>query len=404
MIKVKKKIAFLGNQMAPGGGAMSLYLLVKSLNSNLYDKFVYVSHCRSEEMKKDIQQYCQEIRVIELKEITSCQTSNSSYLQYLKHKLSSPKYCKDFLAFLIEQDIEILHINNSVFALVYKWVKKYTDIKIVTHVREMIHHAGIGQIQKFMIEQIYKYSDAIISISDNEAIPFKGHPNLHIIPNPFDFSKVDKINANFRKNNGIDEETILIAMLGHFARDKGHLLFLNALKELLDLKKQNKQFIFVIIGANLTRKPKWKILAKKVLLKKDYQIEVVNYIEKNNISDYVISIPYHYHVLRVLKAMDIIVRPSLSGDPWGRDIIESMALRKPIIATGSSEFYVEDGKTGYLVPPANSQKMAEKIDDLINNPEKRRRFGEAGYEKVFKKCNLNTYGDKISDIYNAVIL
>ena len=101
--------------------------------------------------------------------------------------------------------------------------------------------------------------------------------------------------------------------------------------------------------------------------------------------------------------MNIIVRPAISGDPWGRDIIESMSLKKPIIATGISNFFVEDGLTGFLVSPKDSKNLANKILELINDPIKARIFGEVGYEKVKRMCDISSFGKKMDNIYQEVL-
>lgn len=81
-----------------------------------------------------------------------------------------------------------------------------------------------------------------------------------------------------------------------------------------------------------------------------------------------------------------------------------MAMKKAIVATGNSEFFIEKGKTGYLVPPNKPSILAEMIEDLMNNPERRISFGEAAYEKVKQMCDLENYGTKLYDIYSNLLM
>lgn len=60
--------------------------------------------------------------------------------------------------------------------------------------------------------------------------------------------------------------------------------------------------------------------------------------------------------------------------------------------TGSSEYFVEDARTVYLVPPNNPEIMAAKILKLVRDPNKRMKMGEAGYKKVKDMCDINDYG------------
>ena len=50
---------------------------------------------------------------------------------------------------------------------------------------------------------------------------------------------------------------------------------------------------------------------------------------------------------------------------------------------------VEDGVTGFLVPPKDPDALAEASQRLIADPELRRRMGEAGREKALKESTLD---------------
>jgi glycosyltransferase involved in cell wall biosynthesis len=398
----KKRVAYLGNQISPGGGAMSLYLMIKSVSPNQFDKYVFVSQCRNEEMKKDLLRYCKKIEIVDLDEIVSCQTYTLSKYKYLKARLSADKKNKIFLKHLIDNQIDILHINNSVFAHVCRYVKKNSNIKIVSHIREMIDHRGIGPMQRFMIESMLKYSDAIITISDNEAALFKNHPSLQVLPNPFDFSKIEMVKSTFRQEQKYSEDTVLVGMMGRFDKFKGHMDFLKALKIIINKKNvEDKKIKFLIIGINPPKK-NWKLFVKKMLLMKDYRRMVENYIAQNKLEEYVQLIPFQYHIFNIIKTVDIFVRPSVSGDPWGRDIIEEMAFSKPIVATGTSQFYVRNGETGYLVHPSSPIELADRIGELINDNKLRHEFGRKGGELIRQMCDIEAYGRKIEYIYKVL--
>jgi glycosyltransferase involved in cell wall biosynthesis len=396
----KKKIAYLGHGLYFGGATTSLYLLIKSVDTSEYDKLLYVISCRSAEMKNDFLKHCEKVELVGLGPIYNDQAGGKTSVWDLVRKIIFPP--KQLLRTLRENHVDILHINSSVFPHIHKMVKENSNIKIVTHVREMIPKHGLGLVQRYMIGQIYKYSDAIIAISDNEAKYFQGHPHLHVFPNPFDFFQIDQVQSDYRHNDRISPEVVLVGMMGQFHRSKGHLDMLKALKIILDKKAAKYPFLFVLIGIS-PELPRWKLLIKKLLFKENYRQEVLNYIRDNGMENHVKMVPYSYRVFDRLKAMDIMVRPSRAGDPWGRDIIESMAFGKPLVVTGSSEYFVRDGVNGYLVPPRDPKKLAGKIVELINDPEKRRAFGESGRLKALEMCDLFEYGAKIMGVYQEIL-
>ena len=84
-------------------------------------------------------------------------------------------------------------------------------------------------------------------------------------------------------------------------------------------------------------------------------------------------------VPRILGEADILVRPSLSeGMPL--TVLEAMACGLPVVAStvGGNGEAVQDGVTGYLVPPADTRALADRISELLDDPALCRRMGEAG--------------------------
>ena len=395
-------IAYLAGGINYGGAPKSLLLLLKSLEKYEYKKYIYTIVNKTMDLKNEFLNFSDSFKIVDIKPIIYNQIpdTNSSIISF---KINSLLSNKKFVDDLLKEKIDILHVNSTIFPQITKWVKKYSKIKVITHVRELIPSNGNSTISNYMINQIKNNSDAIIAISDNEARNFYDHSNLHIIPNPFDFSELGSVYSTFREDNNIDGKTVIIGMMGGaFIRYKGHLDFIFALKKIIDTKTIKHKFLFVIIGVK-PKRPFWKRLFRRLLFMGNYRVTINNYIADNNLGEHIKLIPPTNDILNILKEIDIFVRPSLSGDPWGRDIIEAMAMGKPVVATGDSEFFVENGKTGFLVPPQNPEKLSDKISELINDPEKRDIFGKRGHEKIKKMCDLNEYGSKIHKIYHDLM-
>ncbi|WP_299843951.1 glycosyltransferase [uncultured Jannaschia sp.] len=90
-----------------------------------------------------------------------------------------------------------------------------------------------------------------------------------------------------------------------------------------------------------------------------------------------------------LAAADALVLPSFAeGVPVV--LMEAMASGKPVIATrvaGVSEL-VEDGVSGYLVPPGDVETLTARLLDLADNPDLRVKMGQAGREKVVRDFDI----------------
>jgi glycosyltransferase involved in cell wall biosynthesis len=87
---------------------------------------------------------------------------------------------------------------------------------------------------------------------------------------------------------------------------------------------------------------------------------------------------------QLYAAADVFVFPTL-GDPFGLVVPEAMACGLPVIATNASgEIHgrVEDGINGFIVRPADTQDLVERMTLLARDPGLRTRMGEASVGKV----------------------
>ena len=105
----------------------------------------------------------------------------------------------------------------------------------------------------------------------------------------------------------------------------------------------------------------------------------------NNIENVIFSgfqqkdkLPYYY------AAADVFVFPTL-GDPYGLVVDEAMACSLPIVSTtaaGEIKDRVEPGVNGYLVPPEDSEALAQNMRRFSESPSLIKKFGAASRRKV----------------------
>ena len=106
-----------------------------------------------------------------------------------------------------------------------------------------------------------------------------------------------------------------------------------------------------------------------------------------------------------MPSIHLLVLPSLfEGFPLV--ILEAMAASKPVVASniGSIRESVEDGITGLLVSPQNSNDLAEAVSYLIKNKRIAKKMGRMGYERVEKLFNLNLMISKTNNVYQKQLL
>ena len=113
--------------------------------------------------------------------------------------------------------------------------------------------------------------------------------------------------------------------------------------------------------------------------KGDSRQELEEQIGRLGLRQRVILAGFRTDVHELLKSFDLYVMSSLH-EGLCTSLIDAMAAGKPAVATavgGIPEVLVE-GETGYLVPPADPQALADKIVELLRDEPLRQRFGAAG--------------------------
>ena len=63
----------------------------------------------------------------------------------------------------------------------------------------------------------------------------------------------------------------------------------------------------------------------------------------------------------------------------------------------------DQGKVGRLIPPDNSQKIAEAVIELLANPQLRMQLGRAARDRVLSEYNLDRIGQLQEESYERAI-
>lgn len=105
-----------------------------------------------------------------------------------------------------------------------------------------------------------------------------------------------------------------------------------------------------------------------------------------------------------LAAMDIFCLPSLQQG-IGTIMLQAMAIGRPVIATRVGGLYrvVRDGETGYLVPPSNSETLARRIMELLDDPAEARSIGKSAREEVIKQFSVEQMVSQTAALYREII-
>jgi glycosyltransferase involved in cell wall biosynthesis len=104
--------------------------------------------------------------------------------------------------------------------------------------------------------------------------------------------------------------------------------------------------------------------------------------------------------VNALLEASVYVRADRAACPWGRDIIEAMWVGLPVVATGTSEEFVQEGHTGFLVPPYRPDLMADRVCRLLNDTDLRKAMGRKGFIRGRKMFSPELHKEKLLKVFN----
>ena len=127
-------------------------------------------------------------------------------------------------------------------------------------------------------------------------------------------------------------------------------------------------------------------------------------VQRLQVSSHVHLAGFRADVAQALAASDIFVLPSLQ-EAAGTALREAMAAGLPSIGTrvGGIPESIENGKTGLLVPPADSDALAEALKRYLRQPEECAHFGKEGQVFVNQHFSLPAASQKMEAFYQRLV-
>lgn len=247
--------------------------------------------------------------------------------------------------------------NWMFFYPVEKYLSKYTDCLITINSED----CELAHEKKFRAGKIYKVHGVGVELDRFKAVD------------------ADE-KARLRAEYGYDGDTFIMIYPADLSVRKNQPMLFDALQKIAEKNKNVK----LLLPGQPIRLEEYKRM-----------------ISERGIADNVEFLGYRRDINNLVGLSDLSVASSFQeGLPI--NLIEAMAMGNAIVATdvrGNNDA-VEDGVNGYLVPVGDSDLMAEKILEFMDDREKLRTFGENGLDMVkdFSTENVNRemltiYGD-----------
>lgn len=322
-----------------------------------------------------------------------------------------PAFTRNMMSFIRTEGVsyELLHANFWMSAMVAADIKKLLHIPFVVtfHALGAIRRLHQGSHDKFPPERIdiekriVQQADYVIAECPQDKEDLVRYyqasaDRIAIIPcgfNPHEFYPLDRLLA--RRVLNIDPSDSVVLQLGRIVPRKG---IDNVIRAMGRVKRTSTTARLIVVGGesdNIDPALNPEIARLQKIAAEENVSEVVTFTGRKQRD----VLKYYY------AAADVFVTTPWY-EPFGITPLESMACGTPVIGAnvGGIKFTVEDGKSGFLVPPDDPDALAIKIYELLNDPALRSAMRENSIRRVNGLFTWSKVTDMIVALYERVIL
>ena len=192
--------------------------------------------------------------------------------------------------------------------------------------------------------------------------------------------------GKLRESIGIPQNNFAIGMVGRIEEGKGQHLLVQAVQKLV---ANGENIHATIIGPAMNS-------AFEAALQKQ--------VDEWGLNDKICFYGSHNNPIEIMSAFDVVVLAT-KQETFGLVLIEAMRNGVAVIGTraGGVPEIIDEGTTGLMFAPENSQDLAEKLSLLISDKELSSKLAQAGKEKADRMFTQEKHYQQLIDYMQELI-
>ncbi len=257
---------------------------------------------------------------------------------------------------------------------------KLTGVKVLLHFHNKAQRDWLDKkYNQHLLKSFFKDVKIILLGKElyAEKVPFINKKDVYFLPNgvPAKESK-----ASIVKTNSITHFLFLSNMI----EEKGVYILLQACQI---IKEQNLSFKCDFVGQY------------KDVSEKDFKTKVRSYGLEQEVSSH--GPKYGDQKVVFFQNSDVFIFPTFyQQECLPLVLLEAMAYGLPCISTdnGAIPSVITEGETGFCLPQKEVQGLADRMKWMIENPDKRRKMGDAGKKRFDQNFTIDKFEKRLVEI------
>jgi glycosyltransferase involved in cell wall biosynthesis len=247
----------------------------------------------------------------------------------------------------------------------------------------------IGHVQGFTSARWHRQQSHLLAVSQavkddliDQGIPAERITVLHNALGPEEF--VPRRDARVVRNEfGATLDTPVVGTIAHLSEKKGHRDLFAAIPHVC---REFPRAQFWIVGQGPLR------------------AELEAKARCDGVINHVRFLGFRRDMADMMNAIDVMALPS-HREPCALVYIEAALAKKPILAcrAGGAPESVADGESGLLVPVGDSEAIADALCELLDNRERARAMGRAGYDRARDLFGWPRFLHTLEGVYDRVL-
>ncbi len=235
---------------------------------------------------------------------------------------------------------------------------------------------------------LYHSADAIIASSTRVARDLRAFgvdaAKIQVLRGAVDPQALHRGSAkNFVRQFKIDDRP-RVGILGRIAEVKGHRYAIDA----LDLLRRRGVRAQLLCAGDPRPRVQHKLERQIAGLAVQDQVRFLGRVD--NVADF-------------LASLDVLLIASIGSETISRALLEGMAAGCAIVATEVGVIpEILNKNNGLLIAPQNRQAIAQALELLLKQPQKRQQLGQAARQKIQRHYLLQQHAQKLASIYHLV--